>query len=1143
MPRILVILDDHARLREMAQSLEQSGFRVESVLDAVDDIADLKQRQRGEVAQRLQAEEALRVSMQRHLSLVVAASQIVWTTDASGEVVDAPPTWMAFTGQTREDILGWGWLEALHPDDRERTVRVWTEAVAARIRCDTEYRLRRKDGVYRHMAVRGVPLCDNQDWTKNYWEDPILSASGACLVPAPNCIREWVGVCTDITEQKTVEEDLGRERDLLHALMDNVPDAIYFKDIRSRFIRVNRSLAARFGLSEPSMAAGKNDFDFFTEDHARQAFFDEQDVIRTGRPIVAREEEESWPDGRTTWASSTKMPLRDRDGQIIGTFGISRDITRNKQAEDALRVAEERARLLLESSAEGIYGIDRRGLCTFINKAAAEMLGYKPEEVLGRNVHYLIHHTHPDGSPYPVEECPIFLAFRKGDGCRVDHELLWRSDGTSFPVEYSSSPLRIEGQRARGAVVTFTDITARKRVEEERRQAKEAAEAANRAKSEFLANMSHEIRTPMNAIIGMTELLADTELTPEQHEYQEMVRKSADSLLGLINDILDFSKIEAGKLDLDQTEFALRDALGDTLSTLSLRAYQKGLELACDIAPDVPDGLVGDPGRLRQVVVNLVGNALKFTEKGEVLVSVVCCPPSAAEDSLRTVATDGPTRAVQLQFSVSDTGIGIPLDKRDLIFGAFNQADSSTTRRYGGTGLGLTISTRLVELMGGRVWVESNFGKGSTFHFTVWFGMHEHPSSPRIPKEMALVRGLTVLIVDDNETNRRILEETLSQWEMKPETVDGGPAALDALDCARRANRPYALVLLDAQMPWMDGFTLAGLIRNRPDTAGTKVLMLTSGGQPGDAARCRQLGIAAYLTKPIKQADLWRVILRVLDGDNGAELADRPARQPAPARPLRILLAEDNPMNQTLAVRLLEKQGHTVVVTSNGRKALEALGFTGTVAPPQHSFDLILMDVQMPEMDGLEAAAAIRVCEKKSGGHVPIIAMTAYAMKGDRELCLSSGMDGYLAKPIRPDELYAAIGSLPARIATPAPFDGSAILKPFLNWDVALEHVGGDPELLRELVAVFLIECPRWMVALRDGLAHGNVKQVNAAAHPLKGSLGTFAANAAQTFAVQLEKMAREGSLAGGMEVLASLEQELARLLPALDAFSKNGKL
>jgi two-component system, sensor histidine kinase and response regulator len=659
-----------------------------------------------------------------------------------------------------------------------------------------------------------------------------------------------------------------------------------------------------------------------------------------------------------------------------------RDVAIQK-AHDGLekRVEERTAYLnaLIENSPLAIMVLDSAEKVQLCNPAFEQMFQYSRLEIMGKRADGLLADGNllaeaRDISRGTLGGTPVNLVTRR-----------MRKDGSLVDVELHGVPLVVKGQVV-GSLGIYQDISVRKRAEEAMQQAKEAAEAASRAKSEFLANMSHEIRTPMNGIMGMTELVLDTELDSEQREYLNMAKLSADSLLSLINDILDYSKIEAGKLEIDAIDFNLGDTIGDTLKTLSLRAHQKGLELAYDVQPDVPDALLGDPGRLRQVIVNLAGNAIKFTERGEVILSV--------QTDWRT------SDDIQLHFTISDTGIGIPAEKQAVIFEAFTQADGSMSRTYGGTGLGLTISSRLVALMHGRIWVESELGKGSRFHFTAHFGLQKVPARTIVPRDPVTLRDMRVLVVDDNATNRQILIKMLGNWRTKPTAVESGAKAIVSLREAQGLGRNFPLILVDAQMPEMDGFALAECIKRNPEWGAATIMMLSSAGQRGDAKRCRELGVAAYLTKPVRQAELLDAILTAL--------GTSPTKEASPAlvtrhslrensHHLRILLAEDNAVNQVLAVRLLEKRGHRVTVAGNGKEALATL--------EKDSFDLVLMDVQMPEMDGFEATAVIREKEKASGTHLPVIAMTAHAMAGDRERCLDAGMDDYIAKPIRPQEL------------------------------------------------------------------------------------------------------------------------------------------
>ncbi len=664
-----------------------------------------------------------------------------------------------------------------------------------------------------------------------------------------------------------------------------------------------------------------------------------------------------------------------------------------------------------------------------------------------------------------------------------------------------------------------TEVQKRSRLEAEARKAREAADEANRAKSEFLANMSHEIRTPLNGVIGMVELSLDTHLTSEQRDYLDSAKGSADGLLTVINDILDFSRIEARKLELDPIKFSLRDSLGAAVETLALRAEQKGLELAYHIADEIPYELIGDAGRLRQVILNIVGNAIKFTSEGEVVVRIAV--EARTEDQ------------ALLHFIVKDTGIGVAKEKQSAIFEAFRQADNSTTRVYGGTGLGLAISSQLVALMGGRLWVNSEPGKGSEFHFTASFGIPEETSARPAIRGLLNLADLPVLVVDDNATNRWILHDILSHWHMKPVTNENGIEALATLDEARAAGSPFPLIIVDRNMPEMDGFAVVESIRRHPQFSEATIMMLTSAGKQEDIRRCKELGVAAYLTKPVQQSALLNAIVTAMEGPPVTTIS-QPIAANAVLRderpPLRVLLADDNVVNQKLARRVLEKRRCQVETTINGIGVLRAL--------ESMTFDIILMDIQMPEMDGFEATVAIRKTERLTGEHVPIIALTAHAMSGDRERCLAAGMDGYISKPIQPTALFAAIDNLLPPPSQNRKAPQLADQDPVVDEVSLRDRVDNDEQLLYELVELFRVDCPTWLQQIGEAIAAGSPRDLEMAAHGFKGAIGTFAAKSAFDAAARLESMGRDNRMDGATQAHATLEIEINRLRLALDAIT-----
>jgi len=722
-----------------------------------------------------------------------------------------------------------------------------------------------------------------------------------------------------------------------------------------------------------------------------------------------------------------------------------------------------------------------------------------------------------------------------------------RKDGSLVWAEMFASLQRDAAGNPAYAIGVIQDISERKRLDAELRQAKEAAEAANLAKDDFLANVSHEIRTPMNAIIGMTELVLDTPLDEGQRQGLKTVKSAADSLLGIINDLLDFSKIEAGKLELVPADFSLRGAVGDTLRALAVRAHKKGLELIYQVARDVPDALIGDAVRLRQVLLNLAGNAVKFTDDGEVVVTVERMwdegrgmkedqePSTLIPDPSSLIPSEG---EVGLRFTVRDTGIGIPADQQERIFRAFEQEDTSTTRKYGGTGLGLTIAARLATLMGGTITVDSAPGKGSTFAFTARFGQQPYPPEPVPAPPTVLLHNLSVLVVDDNATNRHILAEWLRGWQMNPAAVADGMAAMDALWHRAAYGRPYALVLLDARMPDADGLAVAAMIRERAELAATRIILLTSGERPGDPARVRELRIDAQLLKPVQQDELLETIYRVLSRDEGRGMRDE-RRESAPpilsssliphpsSLSLHILVAEDNELSAQVLEQALIRQGHRVRLASNGGEVLALV--------EQGGFDLLLLDVHMPELDGFEVVQAVRERELTAGGHLPIIALTARSRKEDRERCLAAGMDDFQTKPIRPADLLAAIDRV-LQIHPSRPYRGQDLL----DAPVLLAACGGDPTLLGKMCQTLTTRVPEHLASLRDALRDQDAPRLREAAHKCGGMLSEFS-TVAGDLAGNLEDLAAGTQLEKAAPILDQLEAIVQELVTQVDRLTVEG--
>ena len=828
-----------------------------------------------------------------------------------------------------------------------------------------------------------------------------------------------------------------------------------------------------------------------------------------------------------------KISSQDEVGLLASAFNaMSKNIN---ERTNALAEAEERSRLLLESVGEGIFGVGVDGRLSFINPAGASMLGYSTEEMIGEQVHSLIHHTKADGADYPVEECLMYQSFFEGVTGTRDDEVLWHKDGSSFPVLYNSVPVRNAKEELVGAVIVFHDITESKKVATELQKAKEKAEEATKAKGEFLANMSHEIRTPMNAIIGMSYLALQTELDRKQRNYVEKVHRSGESLLGIINDILDFSKIEAGKMSMEQINFRLEDVFDNLANLVGLKAEENELELMFDLPAELPTALVGDPLRLGQVLVNLGNNSVKFTEKGEIVVAVKVIEQKEEE--------------VKLLFSVRDTGVGMTPEQQTKMFKSFSQADTTTTRKYGGTGLGLAISKTLTELMGGEIWLESEAGVGSTFHFTVVLGKQQGEVSTRRSSATDL-GAMRVLVVDDNASSREILSSMLASFGLRIDQAGTGETALTQLEQANDYD-PYKLVLMDWKMPGMDGVEVTRAIQSDVNlTTVPTVIMVTAYGREEAHQASEGVNIQGFLTKPVTPSNLLDSIMRamgheVANENRSINRQEGAAHDIAKLRGAKVLLVEDNEINQELALELLTSNGIAVEVASDGQEALDLL--------EKEDFDGVLMDCQMPVMDGYTATRKLRKQERFKD--LPILAMTANAMVGDREKVLDAGMNEHIAKPINIYDMFhtmakwitasnpVAVIEAVNEVKVDDVLEEEVEIPTMEGIDVedGLKRVAGNRKLYRKILLKFRDSQANVVSEVKTALDDDDLELATRTAHSLKGVAGNIGAFDLQVAAQNLEAELNQGKTYGLEPLFEAVNAQLAQILPAFSALDDEG--
>jgi PAS domain S-box-containing protein len=920
-------------------------------------------------------------------------------------------------------------------------------------------------------------------------------------------------------EQQVLRRELAETRlketlALYQSLNESLPLNVIRKDLDGYFIDCNQRFCDTLKRSREEVLH-MTDFDFYPESQATKYRHDDLQVIETREPLELVEEYVG-PSGEKLFMQVLKAPVRDSAGRIIGVQGMFWDVTQRMRAEEQLRASDSKFRKLVQSSIMGVIVANFDGRIVEANDAFLRMIGRTREEF---NRDQLRWDEITPGDLKPGDDRAI-ATLLEHDDCPPYEKEFFHRQGHRVPVLIGVTML---DRTVQECICFVLDITRQKHTERELKDAKEAADLANKAKSQFLANMSHEVRTPMNAVIGLTELVLNTPLETQQREYLQLVLQSGEGLLSVINDVLDFSKVESGHVQLDPIPVSLRECLGDALKSLAVRAHSKQLELLLDISPDVPEWVVADRGRLRQVINNLVSNSIKFTFSGEIIVSVRLVGKSASVHE----------NFVELNISVTDTGIGIAREKQRLIFEPFEQADASTPRQFGGTGLGLTIVQRLVELMGGRVDIESNLGRGSTFFFVLALETCSPPSTAPQPRTGSL-EGARVMVVDDHPTSRRILEETLRSWRMTPLLFSNTAAAISHFEQETNGRAPCDLVLADIRPQDADAWSLCEHLRGNPVTADLPVILLMSHDLLNIGPQCQRYGVRQRLFKPVKQSELLDALASALEGESSteppADLAPTsPEQTTVTVRSLRILLAEDSLVNQRLAVGVLDRLGHQTTIANNGLEVLDLL--------QRQRFDVVLMDIQMPELDGLQTSQRIREQERVLGGHLPIIAVTAHALKGDRERCLEHGMDGYVSKPIRQRLLIEEIERVIGTAVSPRPISAAdlpADAPGAVNWEVALDYCGGDPALLRDIAEAFLEEWPKRSTEIRRALDESNFELLHRAAHTVKGSMRYFGATTAFDTALELEQCGSQKSLSGAEEIWTRLQREVQFVVPLL---------